>query len=152
MITMEAKYNFTSMQDEWERTREEFLQSINDVYAQFGGIHAQMDEIQVRRAILTCFSSCESLAKTDVWTDCPPNKTSNISKTALCCHGFSPHFVILKAWKWKGWKQITLLAFSLPSSKSTFSKHWEQCINEAVGICSIVIFHLNKIRKAKFFI
>ena len=45
------------------------------------------------------------------------------------------------------------LTLPLPSSKSTFSQPFqEKCISEVVRICSIIIFHLSKLWKAKFFI
>ena len=45
------------------------------------------------------------------------------------------------------------LTLPLPSSKSTFSQAFkEKCISEVVRIVSIIIFHLSKVWKAKFFI
>ena len=48
---------------------------------------------------------------------------------------------------------IAGLALSLRSSKSTFSKPFkEKCISEVVRIGIIIIFHLSKLWKPKFFI
>ena len=47
----------------------------------------------------------------------------------------------------------TLLTLSLRSSKSTLYQTFrERCITDLVRICSIIIFHLSKLWKAKFFI
>ena len=46
----------------------------------------------------------------------------------------------------KGW------TFSLPSLKSTFSQPFkDKCISDVVRIGSVIIFHLSKVWKAKFF-
>ena len=45
------------------------------------------------------------------------------------------------------------LTLSLPSLKSTFSQPFkEKCISEVVRISSVIIFHLSKLWKSKFFI
>ena len=52
-----------------------------------------------------------------------------------------------------GWDTRLTLTLPLPSSKSTFSQPFkDKCISKVVGIGSIIIFHLSKLWKDKFFI
>ena len=86
----------------------------------------------------------------EVWSHCMRQFTHALPDTVgeyYCVTFASRHQPNIR------WREECCFTLSLPSSKSTFSQPFkEKCTSEVIRIGSIIIFHLSKLWKAKFFI